>query len=69
MSAPSACNTETREHSQEVPGKLLRRRPTGPNNQEAAVGAEEDIKTIQTMYEAFGRGDAAAILACLTDDV
>jgi len=33
------------------------------------MGARENIKTIQSMYEAFGRGDANAILDCLTDDV
>jgi ketosteroid isomerase-like protein len=33
------------------------------------MGAEENIKTIQTMYEAFGRGDLAAILDAVTDDV
>jgi hypothetical protein len=33
------------------------------------VGAEENIKTIQVIYEAFGRGDVAAIVAGVTDDV
>jgi ketosteroid isomerase-like protein len=33
------------------------------------MGAEDNIKTIQTIYEAFGRGDVAAILETLTDDV
>jgi ketosteroid isomerase-like protein len=33
------------------------------------VGASENIKTIQTVYEAFGRGDVPAILERLTDDV
>jgi len=33
------------------------------------VSAEVNIKTIQMVYEAFGRGDVAAILAAVTDDV
>ncbi len=33
------------------------------------MGAEDNIKTIQTVYEAFGRGDVAAILEVVTDDV
>ena len=33
------------------------------------MGAEDNIKTIQTMYEAFGRGDVGAILDKVTDDV
>jgi len=33
------------------------------------VGAEDNIKTIQSVYEAFGRGDVEGILAVLTDDV
>jgi len=33
------------------------------------VGADVNIKTIQQIYEAFGRGDVAAILAGVTDDV
>jgi uncharacterized protein len=33
------------------------------------VGAEGKIKTIQTIYEAFGRGDVAAITDAVTDDV
>jgi ketosteroid isomerase-like protein len=33
------------------------------------MGAEENVKTVQTMYEAFGRGDVATILEALTDDV
>jgi ketosteroid isomerase-like protein len=33
------------------------------------VGAEENLKTVQTMYEAFGRGDVATLLDALTDDV
>ena len=31
--------------------------------------AEANIKTIQTVYEAFGRGDVATILDAVTDDV
>jgi hypothetical protein len=34
-----------------------------------AVSANENIKTIQTLYEAFGQGDLEAILGALTDDV
>ena len=33
------------------------------------MGAEDNIKTIQSVYEAFGRGDVEGILAVLTDDV
>jgi uncharacterized protein len=33
------------------------------------VSAEDNIKTITQVYEAFGRGDVAAILAAVSDDV
>jgi ketosteroid isomerase-like protein len=33
------------------------------------MSADVNIKTIQLVYEAFGRGDAAAILENVTDDV
>jgi hypothetical protein len=33
------------------------------------MGADGNIKTIQAIYEAFGRGDVGAILDALTDDV
>jgi ketosteroid isomerase-like protein len=33
------------------------------------VGADENIKTIQTLYDAFGRGDVQTILDALSDDV
>jgi uncharacterized protein len=33
------------------------------------MSADTNIKTIATVYEAFGRGDVAAILATVTDDV
>ena len=33
------------------------------------MSADENIKTITSIYEAFGRGDVAAILAALTEDV
>jgi ketosteroid isomerase-like protein len=33
------------------------------------MGAEDNIKTIQLIYEAFGRGDVATIVANVTDDV
>lgn len=33
------------------------------------MGAEDNIKTIQLFYEAFGRGDIATIVANVTDDV
>jgi len=33
------------------------------------VSAEANIKTIAEVYEAFGRGDVAAILEAVTDDV
>ncbi|HUI04310.1 MAG TPA: nuclear transport factor 2 family protein [Acidimicrobiales bacterium] len=33
------------------------------------MGADDNIKTIQSMYEAFGRGDVVAILDNVTDDV
>jgi hypothetical protein len=33
------------------------------------MGAEENIKTVQSFYEAFARGDVQVILDGLTDDV
>jgi ketosteroid isomerase-like protein len=33
------------------------------------MSAEENIKTIQRVYEAFGRGDVGTILEAVTDDV
>ncbi len=33
------------------------------------MGGEENIKTIQRIYEAFGRGDVATIVDGVTDDV
>lgn len=33
------------------------------------MGAEDNIKTIQRVYEAFGRGDVATIADAVTDDV
>jgi uncharacterized protein len=33
------------------------------------VSAEDNIKTITQVYEAFGRGDVATILAAVSDDV
>ena len=33
------------------------------------MNADDNIKTIQAVYEAFGRGDVAAILDTVTDDV
>jgi ketosteroid isomerase-like protein len=33
------------------------------------MSAEDNINTIQTIYQAFGRGDVQAILAALSDDV
>jgi len=33
------------------------------------MSADDNVKTIQAVYEAFGRGDVAAILDVLTDDV
>jgi uncharacterized protein len=33
------------------------------------MGADDNIKAIQAIYEAFGRGDVATILEGLTDDV
>ena len=33
------------------------------------MAGEENIKTIQRVYEAFGRGDVATILDAVTDDV
>src|SRR5450631_2003117 len=33
------------------------------------MGADENIKTIQGVYEAFGRGDVPAVLDAETDDV
>jgi len=37
--------------------------------EDLTVGAEDNIKVIQSIYEAFGRGDVEAILAAVTDDV
>jgi uncharacterized protein len=33
------------------------------------MGADSNIETIQAVYEAFGRGDLAAILEAVSDDV
>jgi hypothetical protein len=33
------------------------------------VSAELNIETVKAMYEAFGRGDVAAVLEQCTDDV
>lgn len=33
------------------------------------MGREENIKAIEAMYEAFGRGDLPSILEAVTDDV
>jgi|HubBroStandDraft_4_1064222.scaffolds.fasta_scaffold1176312_1 ketosteroid isomerase-like protein len=33
------------------------------------MGSDDNIKSIQAMYEAFGRGDVGAILDAVTDDV
>ena len=33
------------------------------------MSADANIKTITRVYEAFGRGDVAAILDAVTDDV
>jgi uncharacterized protein len=33
------------------------------------MGADENIKTIEGVYEAFGRGDVQAVLDAVTDDV
>jgi ketosteroid isomerase-like protein len=33
------------------------------------MSSEDNIKTIQAVYEAFGRGDVAAIVEAVTDDV
>jgi ketosteroid isomerase-like protein len=33
------------------------------------MGAEENLKTIAAVYEAFGRGDVGYIATCVTDDV
>ena len=33
------------------------------------MGSEDNIKTIQAVYEAFGRGDVGFILDAVTDDV
>ncbi|HEY3833932.1 MAG TPA: nuclear transport factor 2 family protein [Acidimicrobiia bacterium] len=33
------------------------------------MGAAENIRTIQSVYEAFGRGDVAFIANCMTNDV
>jgi uncharacterized protein len=33
------------------------------------MGSVENIRTIEAVYDAFGRGDVAFILSCVTDDV
>ena len=33
------------------------------------MSAEGNVKTVRTIYDAFGRGDIATILGALTDDV
>jgi uncharacterized protein len=37
--------------------------------EERSMSADDNIKTIQAVYEAFGRGDVQAILDQVTDDV
>ena len=39
------------------------------DRKEGAVSAQDNMKTIQAIYEAFGRGDVGFILDCLSDDV
>jgi ketosteroid isomerase-like protein len=41
---------------------------TGPGSEET-VSANDNVKVIQSVYEAFGRGDVAAILEVVTEDV
>jgi ketosteroid isomerase-like protein len=50
-------------------GGARRTRHTPPTRTEDAVSAEDNLKTIQSIYEAFVRGDVAVILDALTDDV
>jgi len=33
------------------------------------MSSDDNVKTVQSVYEAFGRGDVSAILEVLTDDV
>lgn len=33
------------------------------------IDVQQNIDTVRTMYEAFGRGDVDTILECVTDDV
>lgn len=33
------------------------------------MSADDNIKTIQTVYEAFGRGDIAGILDAVSEDI
>ena len=33
------------------------------------MSADDNVKTVESMYEAFSRGDGPAILACLSDEV
>jgi len=33
------------------------------------MSSNDNVKTVQTVYEAFGRGDIATVLDALTDDV
>ena len=57
--------------SRVIRGAVGRRRvlhEPGPTIGET-VSANDNLKTIQSVYEAFGRGDVAAILETLTDDV
>jgi ketosteroid isomerase-like protein len=39
------------------------------STKQTTMSADANIKTIAEVYEAFGRGDAAAILDAVTDDV
>jgi ketosteroid isomerase-like protein len=43
--------------------------PPDPPRREPTMSADDNVKTIQAIYEAFGRGDAQAILDQVTDDV
>ena len=41
----------------------------GDRDEQSVMSANDNIKTIQSVYEAFGRGDVNAILDAVTDDV
>ena len=71
----SAIVTSRSDHSEHGKGNLIRGAIAGrifvDRDEKGAhiVSADANLKTIQMVYEAFGRGDLDAILATVTDEV